>query len=844
MKRAAQLAMFGVMFLVLLVGCGAGPELTAQIEPLYRFYFLGLSLVIVLLVLLLILYYRNYKIFMRKTKLIKNFYALRQTFIDSDSRLIYLKDENLRYLFVNKAFEDFYQKTSEDIIGRDDFALTDEKTARLMLKSDAEVVKSGKPVVEEVRWKGRYYKNNKFPVKLLNGRYGVGAYIEDITEAVISKRKEEKTLLRNSILVDVFTRSFETSRDQLHYVLRKALQLTDSKMGYICLCHDYSGGAILNSWSKINTQGGEGSGEQSSCRLEEVGLWGEAINQKEPIVVNDCRALSLKERRFPAGCVGISRFISIPVVIEGKVVAAVCLANKEDDYDDTDIHQVTVLMTGAWHALERRERAVELRRANQVLQKNQEKLQLLLDSTAEGIYGIDLEGRCTFCNSSCIKLLGYSSQEELIGKNMHLQIHHSYPDGTPMLLEDCRIFKALLSGKGLHVNEEVFWRADGTSFPVEYYSYPQLKDGKVIGAVVTFMDITERKKAEEKIKYISFHDDLTGLYNRAFFKEELKRLDNERNLPISIIMIDMNGLKIINDVFGHAAGDMLLKKMAEVFRKVCRDDDIIARIGGDEFVILLPKTMLENAKEIAARIKREFSKEHVHAIRGNISAGCSAKINADQSIHEVLKDAENGMYMEKTLNKKNFDRDLFQTIVENLHQKNPWEKEHAKRVSALCEKIGLVMQLPATEITKLKAAGSLHDIGKIILDEKLLRKEGPLTEQERREMEKHPVVGYRILNSFENTMNLAEAVLAHHEKCDGSGYPKGLKRKEIPKIARIIAVVEEFEGMMKRTGNDEQARQRVLEHIRSMAGSKFDPDVVAAFLEVMETSKKEELPIN
>lgn len=272
--------MFGVMFLVLLVGCGAGPELTAQIEPLYRFYFLGLSLVIVLLVLLLILYYRNYKIFMRKTKLIKNFYALRQTFIDSDSRLIYLKDENLRYLFVNKAFEDFYQKTSEDIIGRDDFALTDEKTARLMLKSDAEVVKSGKPVVEEVRWKGRYYKNNKFPVKLLNGRYGVGAYIEDITEAVISKRKEEKTLLRNSILVDVFTRSFETSRDQLHYVLRKALQLTDSKMGYICLCHDYSGGAILNSWSKINTQGGEGSGEQSSCRLEEVGLWGRRLTKR------------------------------------------------------------------------------------------------------------------------------------------------------------------------------------------------------------------------------------------------------------------------------------------------------------------------------------------------------------------------------------------------------------------------------------------------------------------------------------------------------------------------------------------------------------------------------------
>ena len=112
----------------------------------------------------------------------------------------------------------------------------------------------------------------------------------------------------------------------------------------------------------------------------------------------------------------------------------------------------------------------------------------------------------------------------------------------------------------MHAKDEVFWRADGTSFAAEYYSYPQLKDGKVIGAVVTFMDITERKKAEEKIRYISFHDSLTGLYNRTFFEEELKRLDTERNLPISIIMGDMNGLKLTNDIFGHTAGDMLLKK--------------------------------------------------------------------------------------------------------------------------------------------------------------------------------------------------------------------------------------------------------------------------------------------
>lgn len=258
-------------------------------------------------------------------------------------------------------------------------------------------------------------------------------------------------------------------------------------------------------------------------------------------------------------------------------------------------------------------------------------------------------------------------------------------------------------------------------------------------------------------------------------------MDTERNLPLSIIMGDMNGLKLTNDIFGHAAGEMLLQKGAAILKKVCRADDIIARIGGDEFVILLPKTDFEDCQSIMERIKGEFSKEHFKAIKGSISMGCAVKKRLDQDITQILQDAETQMYLDKTLHRKNNDREQMLRIVETLHERNPREKEHAEWVSAICERIGRLLGLPEREIVLLQKAGYLHDIGKIVLlDDGTPGKEG--------EMQQHPVIGYRILNSFEDTMDLAECVLAHHERWDGSGYLKGLKGNEIPKLARIIAL--------------------------------------------------------
>ena len=471
------------------------------------------------------------------------------------------------------------------------------------------------------------------------------------------------------------------------------------------------------------------------------------------------------------------------------------------------------------------------------LAESRENLNLILDSAAEAIYGIDLKGNCIFCNRSCIQMLGYSKQEELLGKNMHWQIHHTRREGTPFPIDDCRIFKAFLKGEGSHVDNEVFWRADGTSFDVEYFSYPQIKNGEITGAVITFMDISERRQKEAEIQYLNCYDTLTGLRNRRCFEENRNKIDIPDNLPLSVIFADINGLKMTNDIFGHAAGDELIKKSSEILQQVCRQNDVVARIGGDEFIILLPNTAEENARKILDRIESGFTVAHIEAIKCSISLGLDIKRNPDQSLDEIMANAENAMYMDKTMNRKFSNKDIIDTIIKTLHTKNPAEKQHSISVSALCSDVGIALHLPETEISKLKRAGYLHDIGKIVLDKEILAKD-TLSDEELEKMQQHSAVGYRILNLFDDTLDLAEYVYSHHERWDGTGYPRGLKGEQIPLLSRIISVVEAYDRILSRDNLPLKERKlAALDVIKNGAGTQFDPQIAELFVQMIKNKE-------
>jgi diguanylate cyclase (GGDEF)-like protein/PAS domain S-box-containing protein len=308
-------------------------------------------------------------------------------------------------------------------------------------------------------------------------------------------------------------------------------------------------------------------------------------------------------------------------------------------------------------------RDITLRKqAEEALRKSEEQVRLLLNSTAEAIYGIDLEGNCTFANPSCLGMLGYTDMEQLLGKNMHRLIHHSYPDGRSMPVEVCKIYLAFRVGKGVSVDDEVLWRADGTSFPVEYRSYPQIAGGKVTGAVVTFNDITERKRAEEEILHLATHDALTDLPSLRLAMDRLVmafgRARRHRKAA-AVMFIDLDGFKTVNDTLGHDAGDRVLKQMAQRMLSCLRETDTVARVGGDEFLVIAPELNgSADAARIAEKVIRAISQPVITGRDEQAVVGASIGIalypDNGEDADQLLKLADQAMYRIKNAGKNGF----------------------------------------------------------------------------------------------------------------------------------------------------------------------------------------------
>lgn len=360
----------------------------------------------------------------------------------------------------------------------------------------------------------------------------------------------------------------------------------------------------------------------------------------------------------------------------------------------------------------------------------------------------------------------------------------------------------------------------------------KIKENEVIAIT---RDITEKKKNLLYIEYLSYHDQLTGLYNRRFLEELLINMDVEQQLPITITMIDVNGLKLTNDAFGHTAGDELLKKVAEILNKECRPEDVIARVGGDEFIIVLPKTTYEETDKIVKRIYEAVSRERIRQILISVSIGWETKSREDQLIKDISITAEEHMYRKKLTESQSIRNETIKVILRTLNEKNEREKIHSEKVSLLSKQIGEAMKLDYETIKEIEIAGVMHDIGKITMDENLLNKPGKLTETEYNEIKKHPESGYQILKSVDKYSMLAEYVLSHHERWDGCGYPRGLRGKDIPLIARIITVADAYEAMTSdRSYRKGLSVATALDELKKNSGTQFDPGITELFIELIK----------
>jgi len=310
----------------------------------------------------------------------------------------------------------------------------------------------------------------------------------------------------------------------------------------------------------------------------------------------------------------------------------------------------------------------------------QQKAQLLLDSAAEGIYGIDAEGSCTFVNPAALRILGYQNADELIGKHLHGLIHHSHADGTPYPAEKRPLHQSLLSHRKVHGDDDVFWHRDGRAIPVEYWLYPIVHNNEVTGSVVTFFDISERKATDEKIKHLAFYDLLTNLPNRRLLLDRLKveLASSRRNgQKGALLFIDLDNFKNLNDTLGHDIGDLLLQQVAQRLETCVREGDTVARLGGDEFVIMLKdlsKKDFEAAiqtKSISEKILDSLNQPYqLNTHEYSITASMGATLFKDHELttEVLLKQADIAMYEAKKAGRNNlrfFDQPMMDIV--NAH---------------------------------------------------------------------------------------------------------------------------------------------------------------------------------
>lgn len=361
------------------------------------------------------------------------------------------------------------------------------------------------------------------------------------------------------------------------------------------------------------------------------------------------------------------------------------------------------------------------------------------------------------------------------------------------------------------------------------------KDVDFKNSVLKFScDCEHKQEIKNKINYLTYHDSLTGLYNRRYIEEELIRLDKKNMLPISIVIGDINGLRFINNILGYRKGDSLLKSAAKIICGTCGSKCPAARWGGDEFIILLPNTSSESVKKICGLINNKYIKKSPEGIKSSISLGYDVKITSEQNVFSVLKNAEDAMFRYKYLETNSFRSSIISSIKKTLYEKNHETEEHEERLKLFCVAVGKAMNLSENELHELELSAALHDIGKIAINDSVLNKPGKLNDEEWCEMRKHPEIGCRIAQSVPELNEVSNYILSHHERFDGSGYPRGIKGNEIPVMSRIVAVADAFDAMISdRPYRSGMPKIDALNEIKRNEGTQFDPQIAEKFIDVV-----------
>ncbi len=371
----------------------------------------------------------------------------------------------------------------------------------------------------------------------------------------------------------------------------------------------------------------------------------------------------------------------------------------------------------------------------------------------------------------------------------------------------------------------------------------------------------------EKAMELANMDELTGVYNHRYFQnilsEQIEEASKNNNI-ICLLFIDIDHFKFYNDLYGHSAGDVVLNGIGDILKKNVRGKDIVARYGGEEFAVILPDISEDQAVRIGNRLRDAVEntyfegEENQPSGKLTISIGVSSYPLKAKTKKELINTADDALYRAKFFNKNRVESyysvleelksdiddqhiDLIssiKTLISVINAKDRYTYAHTDRVVIYCELMAKHLGLNDNEVKMLRYGAYLHDIGKIQISKDILIKRTKLTDEEWNILKGHPANGVAIIKPVTSLKGVCPIILYHHEKYDGTGYPEGLKKDEIPYLVRILSIVDSFDAM---TSNRPYSQRRTYDdavnELKSCSGTQFDPEIVDVFIEMLNKNK-------